>query len=66
MGEGSKKGGRDPVSRTNFNQIPVSCILEKAEFTNHVSFLAIFTRHSLIFAIFSRATVKFLPYSCHT
>ena len=54
--EGSKGEGRDPVSRTNLNQIHVSRILETAEFTNHMSFLAIFTGHGLIFALFT----------CHT
>ena len=50
--EGSKGGGErcDPVSRTHLNQIHVSRINEAAEFTNHVSFLAIFTLHCQFFA----------------
>ncbi len=51
--EGKRRGCRDPVSRTNFNQIHMSRILETAEFTKHMSFLAIFTRHGIIFALFT-------------
>ena len=38
-GGGGERGGRDPGSRTNFNQIHLSRIIETAEFSNHVSFL---------------------------
>ena len=56
LGEGGKAGGgggRDPVSRTNFNQIQVSLILETAVLTNRVSFVAIFTCHGQVFALFT-------------
>ena len=52
-GEEGGGGGHDPVSGTNFNQIQLSLILQTAEFTNHMSFLAIFTRHVQSFALFT-------------
>ena len=61
-GGGGGGGGHDPVSRTNFNQIHLSLILQTADFTNRMSFLAIFTRHGLIFPYFHASPSNFCPF----